>query len=91
MIVKHYFTHGLQTKENKPTMSTNDINILAQSLTQANAAEAAKIWTNVACDKSLAISVHKLLTHEQRLELVAKLTNAEKGDISKGNNINNLV
>jgi hypothetical protein len=91
MHVKHYFTHGLQTKETKPTMTTNDITVLAQTLTQASASEAAKIWTNVAGNKTLAIKVHKLLTHEQRLDLAAKLMNAEKGDISKGNNINNLV
>ena len=73
------------------TMTTNDITVLAQTLTQASPSEAAKIWTNVAGNKTLAIKVHKLLTHEQRLELVAKLTNAEKGDISKANDINHLV
>ena len=78
MHVKHYFTKGLHLKENKPTMTTNDINVLAQTLTQASADEAAKIWTNVAGNRTLAISVHKLLTQQQRLELVEKLTRAEK-------------
>jgi hypothetical protein len=91
MLVKHYFTHGLQTKETKPTMTTNDITVLAQTLTQADPTEAAKIWTNVAGNRTLAISVHNLLTHQQRIDLAEKLTRAEKGDISKGNNINNLV
>lgn len=60
------------------TMTTNDINVLAQTLTQASPSEAARIWTNVAGNKSLAISVHKLLTQQQRIELAEKLTRAEK-------------
>tara|TARA_R100000773_G_C4185507_1_gene93468 strand:- start:506 stop:724 length:219 start_codon:yes stop_codon:yes gene_type:complete len=72
-------------------MTTNDITVLAQTLTQASPSEAAKIWTNVAGNKSLAIKVHELLTHEQRLDLAVKLTNAEKGDNIKGNDINNLI
>jgi hypothetical protein len=72
-------------------MTTNDINALAQTLTQADPTEAARIWTNVACNKTLAISVHKLLTHEQRLDLAEKLTRAEKGQDLKGNDINHLV
>jgi len=72
-------------------MTTNDINVLAQTLTQASADEAAKIWTNVACNRTLAISVHKMLTQQQRLDLVEKLTRAEKGQNIKGNNINHLV
>ena len=59
-------------------MTTNDITVLAQTLTQASPSEAAKIWTNVAGNKSLAISVHKLLTQQQRIELAEKLTRAEK-------------
>ncbi len=76
--VKHYFSHRLHYKETKPAMTTNDINVLDQTLTQASADEAAKIWTNVAGNRTLAISVHKLLTQQQRLELVEKLTKAEK-------------
>ena len=72
-------------------MTTNDINQLALSLTQANATEAARIWTNVAGNKSLAISVHKLLTQQQRIDLAEKLTRAEKKTFSKDNNNNNLV
>jgi len=72
-------------------MTTNDINVLAQTLTQANAAEAAKIWTNVAGNKTLAIKVHKMLTHEQRLALAEKLTRAEKGKNIKANDIDHLV
>jgi len=72
-------------------MTTNDITVLAQTLTQASPSEAAKIWTNVAGNKSLAIKVHELLTHEQRLDLAVKLTNAEKSDNIKGNDINNLI
>ena len=91
MHVKHYFSHRLHYKETKPTMTTNDINTLAQTLTQASAAEAARIWTNVAGNRTLAISVHKLLTQQQRLELVEKLTRAEKGKKIKGNDISYLV
>ena len=76
--VKHYFSHRLHFKEAQPTMTTNDINVLAQTLTQARPSEAAKIWTNVAGNKSLAISVHKLPTQQQRIELAEKLTRAEK-------------
>jgi hypothetical protein len=72
-------------------MTTNDINVLAQTLTQASPTEAARIWTNVAGNRTLAISVHNLLTHEQRLELVEKLTRAEKGQKIKGNDINHLI
>ena len=91
MLVKHYFPHGLHTKEIKSTMTTNDINVLAQTLAQASPSEAAKIWTNVAGNKSLAISVHKLLTQQQRIDLAEKLTRAEKNTFSKDNNNNNLV
>ena len=72
-------------------MTTHDINVLAQTLTQASPTEAARIWTNVAGNRTLAISVHNLLTHEQRLELVEKLTRAEKGQKIKGNDINHLI
>ena len=72
-------------------MTTNDINVLAQTLTQASPTEAARIWTNVAGNRTLAISVHNLLTHEQRLELVEKLTRAEKGQKIKGNDISHLI
>jgi hypothetical protein len=59
-------------------MSVNDITVLAQSLTQADPSEAARIWTNVAGDKSLAIKVHKLLTHAQRIELAEKLVQSQE-------------
>ena len=72
-------------------MTTNDIAVLAQSLTQASPTEAAKIWTNVAGNRTLAISVHNLLTHQQRIDLAEKLTRAEKKTFSKDNNNNNLV
>jgi predicted NAD-dependent protein-ADP-ribosyltransferase YbiA (DUF1768 family) len=91
MHVKYYFSHRLHYKEAKPTMTTNDITALAQTLTQATPSEAARIWTNVAGNKSLAIKVHEQLTHEQRLALAEKLTRAEKGKKIKGNDINHLV
>ena len=69
-------------------MTTKDINVLAQTLTQASPSEAAKIWTNVAGNRTLAIKVHKLLTQQQRLDLVEKLTRAQK---IKGNDINHLI
>ena len=69
-------------------MTTNDITVLAQTLTQASPSEAAKIWTNVAGNRTLAIKVHKLLTQQQRLDLVEKLTRAQK---IKGNDISHLV
>ena len=72
-------------------MTTNDIKQLITSLTQANPSEAARIWVNVAANKSLAIKVHEQLTKEQRRGLAAKLMNAENGDISKGNKNNNLI
>jgi hypothetical protein len=72
-------------------MTTNDIKQLITSLTQANPSEAARIWVNVAANKSLAIQVHEQLTQEERQGLAAKLMNAEKGDISKGNKNNNLI
>ena len=59
-------------------MSVNDITVLAQSLTKANPKEAARIWTNVAGDKILAIKVHKLLTHAQRIELAEKLVQSQE-------------
>lgn len=72
-------------------MTTNDITVLAQTLTQASPSEAAKIWTNVAGNRTLAISIHKLLTQQQRIDLAEKLTRAEKGQKLKGNDINHLV
>ena len=72
-------------------MTTKDINVLAQTLTQASPSEAAKIWTNVAGNRTLAISIHKLLTQQQRIHLAEKLTRAEKGQKLKGNDINHLV
>lgn len=72
-------------------MTTNDINQLALSLTQANAMEAARIWVDVACNKSLAIKLHQTLTAEQRKSLAKKLLKAENTDFEKGNKINHLV
>mgnify|MGYP005685789559 CR=1 FL=1 len=72
-------------------MTTNDIAVLEQSLTQASPSEAGKIWTNVAGNRTLAISVHNLLTHQQRIDLAEKLTRAEEGQKIKGNDINHLV
>ena len=72
-------------------MTTNDINQLALSLTQANAMEAARIWVNVAGNKSLAIKVHQTLTAEQRKSLAKKLLKAENTDFEKGNDISNLI
>ena len=91
MHVKHYFTKGLHLKETKPTMTINDIATLAQTLTQADPSEAAKIWTNVAGNRTLAISVHSMLTHQERIDLAEKLTRAEKGQKIKGNDISHLV
>ena len=72
-------------------MSVNDITVLAQSLTKANPKEAARIWTNVAGDKSLAIQVHEQLTQEERQGLASKLVQAEKGENPKDNKNNNLI
>jgi hypothetical protein len=73
------------------TMTTNDIKQLITSLTQANPSEAARIWVNVATNKSLAIQVHENLTQEQRKNLATKLLKAEKGENPKGNKNNNLI
>ena len=72
-------------------MTINDIATLAQTLTQADPSEAARIWTNVAGNRALAISVHSMLTHQERIDLAEKLTRAEKGQNLKGNDINHLV
>ncbi len=69
-------------------MTTNDIKQLITSLTQANPSEAARIWVNVASNKSLAITVHEQLTHEERKGLAQKLL---KADTKKGNKKNNLI
>ena len=69
-------------------MTTNDIKQLITSLTQANPSEAARIWVNVASNKSLAIKVHEQLTQEERQGLAQKLL---KADIKKGNKNNNLI
>ena len=70
------------------TMTTNDIKQLITSLTQATPSEAARIWINVAANKSLAIQVHEQLTHEERQGLAQKLLTA---DNKKGNKNNNLI
>jgi|TARA_R110002072_G_scaffold266028_1_gene424892 hypothetical protein len=57
-------------------MTTNDIKQLAVSLTEANPSEAARIWLNVAANKSLAIQVHKTLTKDERQVLANKLMKA---------------
>ena len=72
-------------------MTTNDIKQLITSLTQANPSEAARIWVNVATNKSLAIQVHENLTQEQRKNLATKLLTAENGENQKGNKNNNLI
>ncbi len=72
-------------------MTTNDIKQLITSLTQANPSEAARIWVNVATNKSLAIQVHENLTQEQRKSLATKLLKAEKSENPKGNKNNNLI
>jgi len=72
-------------------MTSNDIKQLITSLTQANASEAARIWVNVATNKSLAIQVHESLTQEQRKSLATKLLKAEKGENQKANKNNNLI
>ena len=72
-------------------MTTNDIKQLITSLTQANPSEAARIWVNVATNKSLAIQVHESLTQEQRKNLATKLLKAENGENPKGNKNNNLI
>ena len=69
-------------------MTTNDIKQLITSLTQANPSEAARIWVNVAANKSLAIKVHEQLTQEERQGLAQKLLTA---DNRKGNKNNNLI
>ena len=69
-------------------MTTNDIKQLAASLSQADATEAARIWVNVASNKSLAIKVHEQLTREERLGLAQKLLKAEN---KKDNNNNSLI
>jgi len=72
-------------------MTANDIKQLITSLTQANPSEAARIWVNVASNKSLAIQVHESLTQEQRKNLATKLLKAENGENQKGNKNNNLI
>jgi len=72
-------------------MTSNDIKQLITSLTQANASEAARIWVNVASNKSLAIQVHESLTQEQRKSLATKLLKAENGENQKANKNNNLI
>lgn len=72
-------------------MTTNDIKQLITSLTQANPSEAARIWVNVASNKSLAIQVHESLTQEQRKSLATKLLKAENGENQKANKNNNLI
>ena len=69
-------------------MTSKDIKQLIASLTQANPSEAARIWVNVASNKSLAIKVHEQLTQEERQGLAQKLL---KADIKKDNNNNNLI
>jgi len=69
-------------------MTSKDIKQLITSLTQANPSEAARIWVNVASNKSLAIKVHEQLTQEERQGLAQKLL---KADIKKDNNNNNLI
>ena len=69
-------------------MTTNDIKQLAASLSQADATEAARIWVNVASNKTLAIKVHEQLTREERLGLAQKLLKAEN---KKDNNNNSLI
>ncbi len=69
-------------------MNSSDIKQLITSLTQATPSEAARIWVNVASNKSLAIRVHEQLTHEERRGLAQKLL---KADIKKGNKNNNLI
>ena len=68
-------------------MTTNDIKQLITSLTQANASEAARIWVNVASNKSLAIKVHKQLTQEERQGLAQKLLKVENKKDNKNNNL----
>jgi len=72
-------------------MTANDIKQLVTSLTQANPSEAARIWVNVAANKSLAIQVHEQLTQEERQGLASKLVQAEKGENPKDNKNNNLI
>tara|TARA_B100001094_G_C17613208_1_gene522246 strand:- start:114 stop:332 length:219 start_codon:yes stop_codon:yes gene_type:complete len=72
-------------------MTANDIKQLITSLTQANPSEAARIWVNVASNKSLAIQVHESLTQEQRKSLATKLLKAENGENQKANKNNNLI
>ena len=69
-------------------MTSKDIKQLIASLTQANPSEAARIWVNVASNKSLAIKVHEQLTNEERQGLAQKLL---KADIKKDNKNNNLI
>ena len=57
-------------------MTTNDIQQLATSLAEASPSEAARIWLNVAANKSLAIQVHKILTKDERQVLANKLMKA---------------
>ena len=73
------------------TMTTNDIKRLATSLTEASPSEAARIWLNVAANKSLAIQVHKAMSKDERQTLANKLMKAEKGENLKANKNNNLI
>jgi hypothetical protein len=69
-------------------MTTNDIKQLAATIANASPSEAAKMWINIAANKSLAIKVHEYLSQEERQGLAQKLL---KADIKKGNNNNNLI
>jgi len=73
------------------TMTTNDIKQLAATIANATPSEAARMWINIAANKSLAIQVHEILTKEQRQGLASKLIQAEKGENPKGNKNNNLI
>jgi hypothetical protein len=73
------------------TMTTNDIKQLAATIANATPSEAARMWINIASNKSLAIQVHENLTKEQRKSLATKLLKAENGENPKGNKNNNLI
>jgi hypothetical protein len=68
-------------------MTANDIKHLINSLIQANPSEAARIWVNVASNKSLAIKVHEQLTQEERQGLAQKLLKVENKKDNKNNNL----
>ena len=59
-------------------MTTQVIDI-AKQLSQASPSLAAQMWTDIAKDRALAISVHAALEPSARVELAQKLAESQNG------------